>query len=125
MEITFNLDPGAEPAVTVTADSRDIYVWERIDKTGRRTLRNIMERWSLADLYPLAWVTARRTMAYQGTEAEFVDLYPRLDFETQEEDAGDDFVDPTQMAASSAPASNSPSGPEFPPTSGVAFPNVS
>jgi len=120
MEITFTLDK-LDPPTVVVADSRDIYVWERTDKTQRRSLRTLLERLAMSDLYPLAWVTARRTLGYTGTEAEFVDTYPALDFDTQE-DA--DEAGPTLPVPSPTPSLSLPSGPEFPPTSGQMFPNA-
>lgn len=76
----------------VTADSRDVYMWE---KTGKgRSLAQLRDNPSMAANYEIAYQAARRERLFVGSLAEFVDGNV-LDFrEDDEED-----TDPTHGEA--------------------------
>ncbi|OLT46489.1 hypothetical protein BJF85_16735 [Saccharomonospora sp. CUA-673] len=67
----------------VTADSRDIYVWE---KTGKgRSLATLRDNPTMAANYEIAYQAARRQRLFVGTMAEFAELNV-LDFTEDGED---------------------------------------
>lgn len=90
--IEFRVEPYAGDAFEVTADSRDIYVWEKKQRKGK-TFQALMRDLAMVDLYTIAWLAARRVGQFDGTEAEFAETCV-LDFDVNEE------PDPTPPAAS-------------------------
>lgn len=95
--ITFTLTPDYGDPLTVEADSRDIYVWE---KTGKgRSLGMLKDNVPMAEMYPIAHIACRRLGEdVPGKIEDFVRAY-KLDWD--EDQAKDETgADPTQSAAS-------------------------
>lgn len=98
--IKFALKPEAGgDLVELTADSRDIYMWERSYKG--KSFGALKSKLMMEDLYQLAYVTWRRQRGETvGTLGDFVDAY-LLEFkQTGLGENGEDEPDPTQPAAS-------------------------
>lgn len=92
-DFTIKKDDGDE--FKVTADSRDIYTWERTNKG--KSFSKLMDDLNMVDIYSLAFITCKRTGSYDGNLDQFSKECV-IDFETTSED--DEEEDPTQEAAS-------------------------
>ena len=92
--ITFTLTPDYGDALTVEADSRDIFVWEKTNKG--KSLGQLKDNLLMADMYPIAHIACKRLGEDVPAKLDdFVKAY-KLDWDEEEvEDA-----DPTQSAAS-------------------------
>jgi hypothetical protein len=106
--IDFTVTPDGGTPFEVKATSRDIYMWEKTDKTHRRNMRMLLTEMPMAELYPLAHIAARRKGLYTSDFEEF-ERTCDLSFALEE-----DEPDPTQPAVSAGPSSSSPSVPESP-----------
>lgn len=84
----------------VTADSRDVYVWEKTSRNGM-TLARLMDDLAMTELYRLAHIAARRQQLFTGSLEDLAETCI-LDFMESDEDA-----DPTRAARS--PGSSSAS----------------
>lgn len=94
--INFTIDPEDGDRFEVTADSRDIYTWEKRHKKGK-TFQQLMNDLAMVDLYDIAYVAAKRERLVDGTLDQFVKQCV-LDFQV------DEAPDPTQSAASDEPS---------------------
>lgn len=93
--IDFTIRPDDGDEYTVTADSRDIYLWEKTHRKGK-TFQTLMNDLAMVDLYTIAYQASKRAGLCDGTEAEFARTCV-LEFEIEEEEP-----DPTRPAASAA-----------------------
>lgn len=109
----FTVRPDGGEPFNVTAHARDVVVWEKTSRHGM-TLAALMENMSMAELYRLCHIAARRQQLFTGT---LQDLEETADLDFEETDAD---ADPTQAArlpgsrsrSRSSPASRPPSGHE-------------
>lgn len=85
--INFHVVPEQGEPFDIEATSRDVLMWERTTKGAK--LANIENDLHLADMYKIAWFTAKRLGLFTGSQAEFEESHD-LDFEKEEE------PDPTQ-----------------------------
>lgn len=93
--ITFTLTPDYGDSLTVEADSRDIFMWEKTNKG--KSLGQLKDNLLMADMYPIAHIACKRLGEDVPSKLdEFVQAY-KLDWD--EEEAGED-ADPTRPAAS-------------------------
>jgi len=82
--ITFKVTPDGGEPYTVTATSRDAYVWE---KTSRgKTVKTALEGGSIVDLTEIAYYAVRRQGLFTGTLQEFAASH---DIDAAEEDEPD------------------------------------
>lgn len=96
--IDFDLKPEAGgDTIKITADSRDIYMWEKSFKG--KSFGALKSNLMMEDLYGLAYTAMRRQRNQQGTLGDFVEQY-LLEFKQKIEVAD---PDPTQPAASDGP----------------------
>lgn len=79
----------------VTADSRDVYVFEKTSKQGR-TLNDLIDGKSFVDLYRLCHIASKRQGLTGLSEEEFAE---RAMIELGGDDEGDEEADPTRPAA--------------------------
>jgi hypothetical protein len=87
----FEIRPDHGEPYKLTAESRDVLVWE---KTGRgRSLKTLTDNVSLADMYEISHIAARRQGFFNGNLGEW-EKTVNLDLT----DSGE--PDPTQSAAS-------------------------
>lgn len=63
------VDPKA--TMTIEADTRDVAVWERVEKMGRTLADVASGKGAIADHYGIAWAAARRHGITVGKRAEF------------------------------------------------------
>ncbi len=63
--------PDAEVEHRVESDTRDVAVWERVNKFGRTLADLAPGRVAMADHYGVAWAAARRHGLEVGKLAEF------------------------------------------------------
>lgn len=71
LDVTLTPDDGDPIALHI--DMRDVYRWEMRSK-GKKSMPDL-ERTSATDLYELAYLAAKRKGQFDGSLAEFVDLY--------------------------------------------------
>lgn len=90
----FKVVPDSGEPYDLTADSRDVFVWERTTKG--KNLVSLRDSLAMGDLYRLAHLAATRTGKYAGTFDEFV-ISCAIDLQDDEED-DDDGPDPTHPA---------------------------
>lgn len=96
--INFKLKPEAGgDTVEITADSRDIYFWEKTYKG--KSFGKLKSELMMEDLYALAFTAMRRQRNVAGTLGDFVEQY-LLQFDQKQVTAD---ADPTQPAASDEP----------------------
>jgi hypothetical protein len=95
----------------VTAESRDVLVWERTTRDRFASLENI----SMADLYHLAWLASRRLGHLNGstTLKQFEESYT-IKPEAPDDGEVGEGVDPTPAAPSRTSSSRSRSQPASP-----------
>lgn len=66
---TFKVTPDEGKEFSVTADSRDIMLWEKT--TQGRTLGKLKDDLRMADLYKIAYLAVARTKKFDGDQAAF------------------------------------------------------
>lgn len=71
--INFKVMPDDGEPFEITANSRDIYVWERTHRG--KTLGSVIENQPIADLYEIAHQAMRNQRGYAGTLQEFIDTH--------------------------------------------------
>lgn len=94
--IDFKVTPEDGEAYEVTADSRDIYVWEKRHKK-QKTFGQLMDNLAMVDMMDIAYIASTREGLFDGKLDEFVRSC-KLTFELEE-----DEPDPTQPEASPEP----------------------
>lgn len=90
--IDFTVKPDNGEEYQVTAEARDVLLWERATKYA--SVSKLGENPSMTDLYGLAYHASRRQGLFTGNLEEFEKTCD-LDFER----GGDDEPDPTQPEA--------------------------
>lgn len=98
----FKVTPDDGDEFTVTADSRDVLVFERASKG--RTLANLVEDKSYVDLYRLAHIASKRQGKFTGPLDEFEQTCV-LDTVGDEEDDEEGGGDPTRTGRSTGRSS--------------------
>jgi hypothetical protein len=109
----FTVRPDNGEPWEVTAEARDVVVWEKTSRNGM-TLARLMDDLSMAELYRLCHIAARRQQLFTGNLQELEETC-NLDFAETDDDA-----DPTRAARSPGSSSASrlsrasrrPSGPK-------------
>jgi hypothetical protein len=92
--ITLKVTPDGGDEYTVTATSRDVFVWEKANRN--RTFGALMQDMAMVDLYKLAHIASRREGLYTGSLSEFTEQC-----EIAQGDEEDDAEpDPTRRARS-------------------------
>lgn len=91
--IDFTIKPDNGEEFQVTAEARDVLVWERTTKYA--SVSKLSENTSMVDLYKLAHIASRRLGMFTGSLKDFEETCD-LDFEHTTDD---DEPDPTQTAA--------------------------
>lgn len=86
----FKVVPDDGDPYDLTADSRDVYMWERTTKG--KNLVSLRDSLAMGDLYRLAHLAASRTGKFAGTFDEFV-ADCAIDLQDEEEEP-----DPTHPA---------------------------
>lgn len=92
--IDFTIKSDDNEQFDVTADTRDVYVWEK-RSGGKKTLADLGNKPAMVDLYSIAYQASRRTghIPTAMTEPQFAERF-LLDFEFAQ-----DPPDPTQPEA--------------------------
>lgn len=102
--IKFKVKPETGEAFEVEATSRDVFVWERTNRTNH-VFADLAERQSMTDMYHVAFVAAQRLGLFPGTLAEFQETCDLEEMEGNAETA----PGPTRPARSAGRASSSQS----------------
>lgn len=76
----FKLTPDHGDSFEIRAGTRDILVWEKVAKN--RSLSALMEDLRVADLYEIAYVSAKRQGRWDGNRADFESTFD-MDFEEE------------------------------------------
>ena len=109
--IEFSIEPDGGDRYTVTADSRDVYVWEKTSR-DKVSFQQLMETLQMTEMYRLAHIASRRQGMFSGTLDEFA-AGCILHFDPEVEEA-----DPTPPAPTAGSSSGSQSSQASPPRSG-------
>ena len=87
----FKVVPDSGEPYDLTADSRDVYLWERTTKG--KNLVALRDSLAMGDLYRLAHFAAKRTGRYASTFDEFVEEHA-IDLQDEEEEEEPDPTPP-------------------------------
>jgi hypothetical protein len=116
VQIKYTVTPPApNTVISYEADSRDLYVWEKTDRTQQRTLKTLLERMSMQDLVHVGWIAAKR-LALTSLSLDEFGGQCIVDFDLDDDEMVE--PDPTSAAPSAATSSNWPSTQESAPMFG-------
>lgn len=99
--ITVKVTPDDGRMYELTADSRDIYTWERTTKGA--SFAKLMSDMHMTDVYKVAHIAAQRQGQFDGTLADFADTHALDMIDEDEQGADEDEQGPTRSAASDEP----------------------
>lgn len=89
--IDFKVIPDGGERFDLTADSRDVLVWERTAKGKVRSVGELVESKSFVEFYRLAHIAAKRQGVFDGDLAEFEATHA---LEVGDDDDGEDPTRP-------------------------------
>ena len=99
ISITFTHKDENGKSATFANDSRDLFVWERLDKPGRSFLSCFAAGAPrMIDLYRLAWITAKR-LELIGRTVDFDTYADTHTLQVDREETVMEDPDPTRPAA--------------------------